>query len=124
MKWMIFSLFLFCCTAVNAQDTTITRVEETFIGGDASWRNFIQQNIDNSVPGKNKAPIGNYLVEVGFYVDTTGRLINIKPITHKGYGMEAEVIRLLKKSPKWSPARENGRPVRVYRKQQVLFSVQ
>ena len=124
MKCMILSLLLFFCNAANAQDTTITRIEETFIGGDASWRNFIQQNIDNSVPGKNKAPIGNYLVEVGFFIDTTGKLIDLKPITHKGYGMEAEVIRLLKRSPKWSPARLNGRPVRTYRTQQVLFSVQ
>ena len=30
-----------------------------------------------------------------------------------GYGTGAEAIRVLKKSPKWKPGIQNGRPVRV-----------
>ncbi len=38
--------------------------------------------------------------------------------------MEAEVVRMLKKSPKWSPAIQNGKPVKAYRKQPVTFVIE
>jgi protein TonB len=115
--------------AQSTADTTpefhhvVTRVEASFIGGENSWRSFIEQNIDASVPGKNKAPKGTYIVQVQFYIDTTGKLGGLKALTHYGYGMEAEVIRLLRKSPRWSPAKEDERPVKVYRKQPITFKV-
>jgi hypothetical protein len=37
--------------------------------------------------------------------------------------MEREVIRALKKSPPWTPAVQNGKPVKAVRIQQVVFDV-
>jgi protein TonB len=37
--------------------------------------------------------------------------------------MEAEVIRILRQSPPWVPAVQNGRKVKAYRKQPVTFEI-
>jgi periplasmic protein TonB len=38
--------------------------------------------------------------------------------------MEAEVIRMIKRSPKWIPAQQEGRFVNAYRQQPVTFVVE
>jgi len=38
--------------------------------------------------------------------------------------MEEEVVRVLNKSPKWTPAIQFGRRVKAYRKQPVSFFVE
>jgi len=71
----------------------------------------------------NGAPQGIYTVMVQFTVDKYGYITDIKALTNHGYGMEKEVIKLLKKSPKWSPAFQDGRNVKAYRRQPVTFTV-
>ena len=63
------------------------------------------------------------MVMVQFVVDKEGRVTDIKPLTKFGFGMEEEVIRILKKSPPWIPAIQFGRSVKAYRKQPVTFVV-
>jgi protein TonB len=52
-------------------------------------------------------------IMVSFIVETDGSLSNIKVLKDIGYGSGAEAIRVLKKSPKWMPGKQNGKPVRV-----------
>ncbi len=47
----------------------------------------------------------------------------MKAETSFGYGMEEEVIRIIKKGPKWTPASVNGKHVNAYRRQPVTFAV-
>ena len=98
-------------------------VEATFSGGEAAWRKYLEQNLDPNVPVENGAPIGIYTVVVQFIVDKTGALSDIKTLTNFGYGMEQEVVRIMKKSPMWSPASQNNRTVKAYRKQPVTFVI-
>ena len=98
-------------------------VEATFSGGEAAWRKYLEQNLDPNVPVENGAPIGIYTVVVQFIVDKTGALSDIKTLTNFGYGMEQEVMRIMKKSPMWSPASQNNRTVKAYRKQPVTFVI-
>jgi protein TonB len=60
---------------------------------------------------------------IQFVVDKDGNLSNMKALTHHGYGMEQEVLRVLLKSPKWLPAIQDGRQVKAYRKQPVTFQI-
>jgi hypothetical protein len=53
-----------------------------------------------------------------------GTISDIKTLTNFGYGMEQEVIRTIKLSGLWSPAIQNQRPVKAYRKQPVTFQVE
>ncbi|MES2847834.1 MAG: energy transducer TonB [Bacteroidota bacterium] len=98
--------------------------EASFPGGLEAWTEFLQKTMKTNVPRKNKAPIGRYQVIARFIVDTEGKLSDIECETNHGYGLEAEVIRVLKKSPDWNPAKLNGKPVKAYRRQPVTFLVE
>ena len=98
-------------------------IEASFPGGDNAWRRFLEQNLNAGVPAFKGAPAGAYTVVVQFVVDREGRVSDIRALTTHGYGMEAEVIRLLRKAPRWNPAYQDGKNVRAYRKQPVTFMV-
>jgi len=96
-------------------------VEATFSGGESAWRKYLEQNLNPNVPAENGAPVGIYTVIVQFIVDKSGAVSDIKTLTNFGYGMEQEVIRIMKKSPMWTPASQNNRAVKAYRKQPITF---
>ena len=50
---------------------------------------------------------------ITFVVEKDGSLTDIKVVRDIGYGTGEEAIRVLKNSPKWSPAEQNGKKVRV-----------
>jgi len=97
--------------------------EAHFPGEEKAWRSFLEKNLNPNVPVKNRASEGTYLVIVQFIVDKEGQVTEIKPLTKFGFGMEEEVVRILKKAPRWIPAFQYGRNVKAYRKQPVTFVV-
>ena len=97
--------------------------EAYFPGKEEAWRNFLMENLNPSVPVDKGAPAGIYTVYIQFIVGKDGKIYDIKPLTKHGYGMEAEVVRILRKSPSWIPAVQHGRNVNAYRKQPVTFQV-
>ncbi|MBD0333129.1 MAG: TonB family protein, partial [Chitinophagaceae bacterium] len=64
-----------------------------------------------------------YTVIIQFIVDKEGNISDVKALTNHGYGMEQEAMRAVKKAPKWTPAIQNGRQVKAYRKQPITFIV-
>lgn len=99
-------------------------VEARFTGGNAEWMKYLMKNLDANVPVENSAPIGIYTVIVQFIVDKTGAISDMKTLTNFGYGMENEVLRIIKMSPPWIPAKQNNRTVKAYRKQPITFVVE
>lgn len=96
-------------------------VEAAFPGGETAWRKYLEKNLNPNVPVENGAPVGIYTVIVQFIVDKTGAISDIKTLTNFGYGMEQEVLRIMKNSPMWTPANQNKLAVKAYRKQPVTF---
>ena len=97
--------------------------EASFPEGNEGWMAHIQNNLKSKVPIKKGAPKGTYNVVVQFIIDKSGEVSIFKTETNIGYGMEEEVIRVIKKSPKWIPAIQLGKPVNAYRRQPVTFEV-
>jgi hypothetical protein len=97
--------------------------EAEFPGGNAEWKLFLEHNLKPDVPVNKGAPVGQYTIVVQFVVNADGSVDQIKSLTHFGYGMEEEVERMLKHSPRWVPAQQYGRKVNAYRKQPVTFAV-
>lgn len=98
-------------------------IEASYPGGGEGWKKFLQQNLNANVPVDNGAPIGKYTVMVRFVVSRNGKVSDISPMTALGYGMEQEVVRIIKKSGDWVPAQQNGRNVNAYRKQPITFMI-
>ncbi|GAB2688231.1 hypothetical protein GCM10027037_08350 [Mucilaginibacter koreensis] len=67
---------------------------------------------DNNIVGK---------VIVAFTVEKDGSLDDIKVDKSLSFDTDAEAIRLIKISPKWIPASQNGNPVRVRFKVPIQF---
>ena len=112
-------------TDTGSEGKIFEKVDEEayFPGGEESWRSYLEQNLNPSVPVDKGAPAGLYTVYIQFIVGKDGRIYDIKALTKHGYGMEGEVMRILRKSPPWVAAVQNGRPVNAYRKQPVTFQV-
>ncbi|HEY6505515.1 MAG TPA: energy transducer TonB [Chitinophagaceae bacterium] len=108
---------------------TIPRIFESvekeayFDGGEPAWHRYLEQNLNPNVPVINGAPPGTYTVIVQFVVSTSGKVSDVKGLTKHGFGMEAEVIRIIRKSPPWVPAVQDGHNVNAYRKQPVTFQI-
>ncbi|MEK7225808.1 MAG: energy transducer TonB [Bacteroidota bacterium] len=98
-------------------------IEAKFPGGDEAWRKYVENNLKAETPVLYGAPAGSYTVIVQFVVDKDGNISDVRAVTKHGYGMEGEVIRVIKKGPKWIPAFQDGRNVKAYRRQPVTFVV-
>ena len=128
MKFFLVFLFTSLAPAAFAQQDTALRVfdkveVEAEFREPGGWAGFLTQNLKSNVPVKRHAPAGTYPVVVQFIIGKDGSIDNITPLTNFGYGMEEEVMRVIRKSPKWQPAMQNGRPVKAYRKQPINFIV-
>ncbi|MEI6948224.1 energy transducer TonB [Paraflavisolibacter sp. H34] len=97
--------------------------EAQFPEGLTGWSQFLGRNLRGDVPVKKKAPAGAYTVMVQFIVNTEGRITDMEPLTHYGFGMEQEVLRILRLSPRWTPAWQYGRKVNAYRRQPITFVI-
>jgi periplasmic protein TonB len=110
---------------VDSKDIVFQRVEieSEFPGGQKAWTSFIGKNLNVDIAQKNGAKTRNYKVVVRFIVDKDGTLSDFVLDKNPGYGTGEEVIRMLKKSPKWKPAMQNGVVVKSIKTQPITFMV-
>ncbi len=107
-------------TPENAEPLSIVQVQAKF---DGDWRKFLERNLNPQVAIENNAPPGIYTVMIQFVVDTDGSISEIKVLDDPGYGLGEEAIRVIKKSKKWQPAIQDGRPAKAFRKQPITFQI-
>ncbi len=98
-------------------------IEAGFPGGEGAWKRYLEKNLSGFNPAENGAPEGTYTTYVQFVVDKEGNISDVRALTTHGYGMEDEAVKVIKKGPKWTPAIQNGRNVKAYRKQPITFVV-
>ena len=107
-------------------DDTIFITAETmpsFQDGDLNtFRAWVQQNVkfpqvalENRIQGR---------VVLSFVIDKDGRLTNIEVLQSPDRSLSEEAIRVLNKSPKWSPGKQRNQAVRVKYTLPVDFRVQ
>jgi len=110
--------------SVDINDTLIYTEVDTpasFPGGKPAWTKFVEKNLDASVGFENNAKFGKYNVIIKFVVMKDGTLRDFQPETKYGHGLEQEVIRVLKRSPNWIPAKKNNLKVNsVVRQNQLI----
>jgi periplasmic protein TonB len=103
-------------------DKTFTKVEieSEYPGGASAWTRYLGKNlsypqeaIDNEIQGQ---------VVVQFIVDKEGIVSDVEAISGANE-LRAEAVRVIKKSGKWTPAVQNGRQVKSYKKQPITFKL-
>ena len=123
-------LFLIVCLSstpiISFSQNTVSdsdTVDASFPGGLPAWKKYLEQNLNAIIPVDNGAPGGLYTVNVKFIVARDGSVSDIAPLTKLGYGMEQEVVRIIKKSGAWEPGTIDGKPINIYHLQPVTFVV-
>lgn len=89
-----------------------------FPGGVKAWLAFLNKHLNSPVdlePGEKKT------VMVRFTVGVDGSITNYEVMQSGGSAFDNEVIRVMKKMPKWSPAIQNGVNIAISFTQPVTF---
>jgi periplasmic protein TonB len=141
-------IVLLPCTNIKAQDTppppppplsidstkdkniifSKVEVEASFPGGDEGWRQYLMKTLHpERIVDLVKFPRGKktfkQTVIVKFIVIRDGTLAEVSAENYDQIDpyCAAEAIRVIKVSPKWIPAYQNGRKVSAYRRQPITF---
>ncbi len=97
------------------------QVQAKFPGGAEAWKRYLSKHLDPGVPLNNGAPEGVYTVIVKFVVSKDGSIRDIECDNDPGFGIGAQVIKIIKDGPAWIPALYNGHNVNAYHLQPVTF---
>jgi protein TonB len=93
--------------------------ESEFRGGVDMWVRYLQQNL--RYPDRAMKNDTQGMVVVQFVVDTGGNIEEIDLYKSVEYTLDDEAKRLIIKSPKWSAATQEGRKVKSYKRQPIVF---
>jgi periplasmic protein TonB len=106
-------------------DKTFTKVEieSEFPGGAGAWLRYLNKNLRYPDDAVNNEIQGTVVVQ--FIVDKEGNVSDVQPISGPDNGgLREEAVRVIKKSGKWTPAVQNGRQVKSYKKQPIVFKLE
>ena len=106
-------------------DKTFTKVEieSEFPGGGAAWLRYLNKNLRYPDDAVNNEIQGTVVVQ--FIVDKEGNVSDVQAISGPDNGgLREEAVRVIKKSGKWTPAVQNGRQVKSYKKQPIVFKLE
>ena len=90
-------------------------------GGTVAWLKFLKKNLVYPETAIDQNIQGTVIVE--FKVCTDGTLCDIEAISGPNE-LKESAIQVLKKSPKWTPTRLNGRNLQDYRRQPIIFRLE
>ena len=105
------------------EQTIFIVVEESasFPGGIQEMMNFIKNNLKYPQQARETGTQGK--VFVTFVVEKDGSLTDVKVLRDIGSGCGEEAVRVVKSMPKWKPAKQRGKPVRMQFNLPVAFTL-
>jgi len=106
-------------------DKTFTKVEieSEFPGGAAAWLRYLNKNLRYPDDAVNNEIQGTVVVQ--FIVDKEGNVSDVQAIAGPDNGgLREEAVRVIKTSGRWTPAVQNGRQVKSYKKQPIVFKLE
>ena len=106
----------------TTEQTEMVIVEANFQGGNEAFRKYIIDNFDTSVTESE----GMIKFELNLTIDRDGK-VSLEDRQQKIYTekyLADEMNRILKKSPKWNPATQNGIPVKSSVRFPVTINIQ
>jgi protein TonB len=113
-------------TPVQANDSTIFETIEVEPSvNKAEWISHLEKKLQPVVESAAAAGMkpGKYQVDVRFIVEKDGTISSVKALNDPGFGVARGAVRVVRTGPKWSPGMQNGRVVRSYHTQPLIFMI-
>lgn len=92
-----------------------------FPGGMAAWSKFIQKNLRYPYMAQEKGVQGK--VFVSFVIEKDGSVSDVALVKGIGAGCDEEALRVIKKSPRWKPGKQNKKEVRVRYNMPINYTI-
>ena len=104
-------------------DKTFTKVEieSEYPGGAAAWQRYLLKTLRYPQEAQDNEIQGTVVVQ--FIVDKAGMVSDVEAISGPKE-LRDEAVRVIKKSGQWTPAVQNGRQVKSYKKQPIQFRLE
>jgi periplasmic protein TonB len=127
MKKTFLTIFItLIAFTVNAQsDTSANKIylatdkAPEFPGGTGAFVSFLEKTIRYPIKSRTRGKDGKVLVT--FVIEKDGSITNSKVLRSVAKDIDAEVLRVINLSPKWTPGIVNGVPVRTQFTYPVTF---
>ena len=100
---------------------TIVEKQPMPSGGINGFNRFVKQNLIYPKRAHRMGIEGKVFIQ--FIVQKDGAITDVKVIRGIGAGCDEEAIRVIQKSPKWTPGKQRGRAVRVRMVLPITFSL-
>jgi protein TonB len=94
--------------------------ESTFPGGIPGWVQFLNQNLTYPSKAVRKNVQGTVVLQ--FIVCTDGTVCDVEAISGPEL-LRKSAIEAIKRTPNWTPAVQNGKKVKSYKKQPIIFKL-
>ncbi len=128
MKYLLTLILAFGITSFSlAQDKDEEMVylqpekHAEFKGGPAGWTKFLSSNLKYPTLATKMGAEGP--VWVTFVIDKKGKVIDPTVLKSPHESLSKEAVRVLKRSPKWKPAKHEGKTVRSRVQVQIQFKL-
>ena len=122
---MLVLLFSFTTSTAQTKKNNmvydVVEVMPQFPGGQTAMLKYIMENIKYPKQIMEEGIQGR--VTVSFIVEKDGRVSNVRLLRSVQPSLDKEAIRVVKSMPKWTPGKQNGKPVRVRFNLPVMFKL-
>lgn len=122
---MLVLLFSFMTSTAQTKKNNmvfdIVEVMPQYPGGQIAMLKYFMENIKYPEQAMKKGIQGR--VAVSFIVEKDGSISNVRPVHSVHPLLDKEAVRVVKSMPKWSPGKQNGKPVRVRFNVPVMFKL-
>ena len=108
-------------TKKNDMLFSVVEVMPQYPGGQIAMMKYIMENMKYPEQAMKKGIQGR--VAVSFIVEKDGSISDVKPILSVHPLLNKEAVRVVESMPKWSPGKQNGKPVRVRFNIPVMFQL-
>lgn len=122
---MLVLLFSFMTSTAQTKKNDIVfdvvEVMPQYPGGQIAMLKYIMENIKYPEQAMKEGIQGR--VAVRFIVEKDGSISDVKPILSVHPLLNKEAVRVVESMPKWTPGKQNGKPVRVRFNVPVMFKL-
>ena len=108
-------------TKKNDMVFDVVEVMPQFPGGQIAMMKYIMENMKYPEQAMKEGIQGR--VAVRFIVEKDGSISDVKPILSVHPLLNKEAVRVVESMPKWTPGKQNGKPVRVRFNVPVMFKL-